>query len=57
MRAVIKIASFGLPVGLQVEVMHEIDDETVFIRTPQISKSIPKYDLTFLTPEGKPYDN
>lgn len=37
----------NLPYGLVVEVMHNIDDKTVFIKTPQVSKAIPKADLKF----------
>lgn len=37
----------NLPVGLAVEVMHDIDDKTVFIKSPQVSKAIPKADLKF----------
>ena len=38
----------GLPVGLAVEVLREIDVKTVFIRTARVAKAIPKDDLNFL---------
>ncbi|WP_193755614.1 hypothetical protein [Psychromonas sp. psych-6C06] len=37
----------NLPAGLVVEVMREIDAETVFIKTAQVSKAIPKSDLKY----------
>ena len=38
----------NLPVGLVVEVVREIDEYTVFIKSPQVSKAIPKSDLKFI---------
>lgn len=38
----------NLPVGLAVEVVREIDEYTVFIKSPQVAKAIPKSDLNFI---------
>ena len=37
----------GLPVGLVVNVVREVDEKTVFITSPQVSKAIAKDDLNF----------
>ena len=42
----------GLPVGLAVEVVREIDSDTVFIRSPRVAKAIAKNDLNFLKKEN-----
>ena len=38
----------GLPVGLVVNVVREVDEKTVFITSPQVSKAIAKDDLNFI---------
>ena len=54
----VTIKAYGhnnLPVGLSAEVVREIDSETVFIRTAQVSKAIAKRDLNYF--KAKPNEN